>query len=249
MLKTGLRVPSGETVASVSGRIEQRLAAVAAEAERRCLAAAPLKAAESAREAARMAPDAIQAQTIARSALTPVAVESLVVIKDVVKGEVKVDRHQVTALFNPSSNAVMRLWRKGQITEEGVRACGRFAWAGDRVFRGATPASRVWDGVLGAATPYSAALTPPEIDAAARDDWERARKALLRSEWIMMDRVMRFDMGSAEAARVAFKGAGKHVDKLVGMGDAALISAAQRLAVEYGYAAPEDAPLHAMKGA
>lgn len=249
MFKPENNGPSGETVASVSGRIEQRLAALAAERERHLHDIATMKAAEAKREAARMAPDTLQARTIVTSGSVPVAVESMAMIKDVVKGEVKVERHQVTTLFNPSANAVMRLWRKGQIAEEGVRAASRFAWAGDRVFRGAAPTSRGWDAMLGASTPYAAALTPPEIDAAARDDWERARKALLRSEWIMMDRVMRFDMGSAEAARVAFKGAGKHVDKLVGMGDAALISGTQRLAVEYGYAVEEDIALNRMYGA
>lgn len=206
-------------------------------------ASGALKAASAAIAQARMTGAGIQPQTVATAGLKVRAVEHVAVFVDVKRGEVKVDRSEVTALFDPSACAVMRLAGDGLIDDAQVRAALRFAWAGDRVNGPARVRTVDLDRVSGVACD---GMKAQEIDAQARDDWNVARVLLMAAEFRVLDGVMRHDESSARAAVFAYPRF-KDRKKLQGMGDQAIISGTERLALEYGYKARNEGQMSQLR--
>lgn len=182
---------------------------------------------------ARMVASEIQPRTVATAGLVAKTVEHVAVFVDVKRGEVVVDRSEVMALFDPSACAVMRLAAQALIDEACVKAALRFAWAGDRVFGPARVRTVDLNRVHGLT---GDGLKAAELDCQARDEWATARGLLLRAEFRILDGVMRQDESAARAAAAAYPQFACR-KKLTGLGDQALISATERLALELGYKA------------
>lgn len=173
-----------------------------------------------------------------REALSVRDVDHTALIHDVRRGEVKVEKSSVKALFDRNACAVMRLAADELIDEDGVKAALRFAWAGDRCFGPVRVRTIDLDRAVGGG--HDDGLTGAEIDVLARADWNVARVRLMRAEFTILERVMRYDQTAPQAAKVAYP---RYSDrkKLSGMGDQALISACETLSVEYGYKPRRDA--------
>lgn len=172
----------------------------------------------------------LQLQTVAAGDLKARAVEhkAIEVGRD---GATRVERSTVTALFNRNSNAVVRLWADGFVDDPGMRAALSFASALDRVFGAFRVRTINWDRVSGLGAD---GLNAMERDAQARGMTDDAKAALGDRLFMMMNLVMRYDYGSAEAAAEIYKKR-MSAKKLTGMGDSLLIEGADRLAVCFGY--------------
>ena len=174
---------------------------------------------------ARMTSVGLQAKTAGALKLTPTMVEAKAIIVDSA-GKAKVERSAVTALFDNSACAVMRLWRNDDISDDGAFWAVKFAWAGDRVMGAVRVKTSQFDDTPRA--PAMDGLEPSERDATAREIWDRSQTALGRRLFRMLDLVMRHDASSVEAARAAYPNV-RDRKKLSGMGDAALITCCERL--------------------
>lgn len=171
----------------------------------------------------------LQPQTVAAGGLEA-KVTDYVAIEVGKDGATKIHRSQVTALFNKRSCACVRLWADGQIGDDGMRAALRFAAALDRVYGAFRVRTVDWDRVTGIGLD---GLSSPERDAQARRDHDDARDDLGVRLFTILNAVMRFDMTAADAAAKIY--GDMRTEKLIGMGDAALIEATGRLAALWGF--------------
>lgn len=220
-----------KSVDAVVMRISLRTTRAAAEAERLRPVVEQRRAAEQMIVSARMLGAGLQAHTVARKGAEPRVIDAIA-LEVGADGDERIERSDVTVLFDRSANAVFRLADDGKIDEAGARAALRFAWAGDRVMGAVRVRTSAFERVARSA---SDGLIAAEADAQARADWDVARVALMRAEFRIMDGVMRRDEGAAEAAASAFPSI-SHRQTLTGMAYAALINACERLAGLYGYA-------------
>lgn len=194
-----------------------------------------VKAAAAAIVSARMTGAGVQPQTVAAGKLKVKAVEHVAIVVDTRLG-VKVERSEVTALFNSSSCALMRLADEELVDAAQVKAALRFAWAGNRVLGEVRVRTVDLDRIVGLG---AGGANAAEIDAEAKDDWTIARIRLMAAEFRILDGVMRHDEPSGRAAAFAYPNF-RDRKKLGGMGDQAIISATDKLAFEYGYKADNE---------
>ena len=179
---------------------------------------------------ARMLEAGLQPRTAARGALEPHVVEYLA-IETGADGATKVHRSQVTALFNGAQSPALRLLKLGLIETSGAAAAVAFAAAGDRVMGAVRVKTMRFDKVW--AFGASISMADGERDALARQRWAIAGQVLTRSEFRIIDGVMRHDETAEAAARAAYPRL-RGRDKVSGMGDQAMISACEALAIAYG---------------
>lgn len=208
-------------------------------AARDAAALAPVMKARAAAQdtivSARMVAAELQPHTIAGRAHVATVVEHVAIEVDR-NGATHLERSAVTALFNRDICAVMRLAHDGLIDATGVKAALRFAWAGDRVMGQARIRTVDLDRMPGGDW---SGMQAAERDAQARIDWDVATLRLMARERRILDGVMRRDESAHAAAQAAYPQI-RSRDKLQGMGDQALISATEKLAVEYGYKAQNE---------
>jgi hypothetical protein len=148
-------------------------------------------------------------------------------------GSVRIERSATLALLARSACAVFRLAADGYIDFPGVKAALAFAWAGDVVLGGfRVRTSDVKRVRVSASLGFSGEAG--DRDAAAAERWTTAKRALSRSEFLILNGVMRFDQSAAEAARSAYPRIADRARRS-GIGDQALITATLSLADEFGF--------------
>lgn len=222
------RAEAWRGVDRVVERIEARAASRTGEALRRSEALAPVKAAAGEIVAARMTDSGASAYAAARTGAVARVVETVAILVGA-DGAERVERSEATALVAPNACAVFRLAAKGAIDEPGVKAALTFAAAGDVVLGPVRVRTvdfwRVAGGAPGEAVDGAAA---------AVERWRIALGELTRSEFRVLDAVMRHDQTSAAAAQAIWPRE-RERKKLVGMGDALLITSCETLSAAYGF--------------
>lgn len=183
---------------------------------------------------ARMNMDMIQPHTVARTGARAKAIGHYA-FEVGADGDTKVEFSKVIALFNAKSCAVFRLAKDGLINEHGVKAALWFAAAGDRVYGAFSipTANLEGEGVLGGVNDNEE--VSHARDMLARDRYDLARECLTKGEMTILNGVMRFDLDSGGAAASVYPRFVGDKKRLRHMGDAALISACERLARAYGF--------------